>query len=269
MNGPLTSSHLPSAGELAVVVENLSISYKTYSHKRSRRGRSRRKIVQVNAVRDISFSVRRGETIGLVGRNGAGKSTLLRAICGTCAPSAGRILVSEQPQLLGVKAAMMAKLTGRQNIELGLLSLGFTGARVDELAEQVEEFTELGPALDRPMKTYSSGMRSRLAFGVATVVQPGILLLDEALSVGDIHFKRRSIRRLRAIRENAGAIIIASHNTNEIRRTCDRALWLDSGELVAEGPPEEIIDRYQETMRHGGEPPSELDDLEDPVDELA
>lgn len=249
----------PRAGELAIHVSNLSINFATYAYRSKRRGPFTREKVRVSAIKNVSFSVRRGETIGLVGRNGAGKSTLLRALAGTCAASEGSIMVSEQPQLLGVKAAMMNRLSGRQNIELGLLSLGFTGDRVVELSAQVEEFTELGHALNRPMKTYSSGMRARLAFGVATVVQPGILLLDEALSVGDIHFKRRSIRRIRAIRENAGVIMIASHNTNEIRRTCDRAIWLEQGEMVAHGDPTEIIEQYRDTL---GENEGEDDDEE-------
>ena len=238
---------------IAIQVSNVSISFTTHSNREKRRGLSRRERIQVNAITDVSFTVYQGEAIGLVGRNGAGKSTLLRAIAGTSATTKGQILVSEPPQLLGVKAAMMNKLSGRSNIELGLLSLGFKGDELAELIEQVEEFTELGAALNRPMKTYSSGMRARLAFGVATAAKPGILLLDEALAVGDTYFKRRSFARLRKIRENAGAIMIASHSNGQIRRTCDRAVWLEQGKVVDIGPPPEILEKYEATFGKNGD----------------
>lgn len=232
--------------DIDIRVRNVSITYTTYAKSQSRyRSRYRQPIT---AIDNVSFDIRRGETVGFVGRNGAGKSTLLKAIAGVCNPSSGEILVREQPQLLGVSAALVARVDGYTNIGLGLLSLGFAKDQVPAMTPAIAEFTDLGPALHRPIKTYSSGMRARLAFAIATSAQPRILLLDEALSVGDLHFKHRSLRRLNEIRRNAGTILLASHNTSEIHRACTRVIWMVDGAIVADGPVDDVLPAFVEAQ---------------------
>ena len=202
-------------------------------------------MTKIEALTGVTFDLYRGECVGFVGGNGAGKSTLLRTIAGICAPTEGDVLVRDQPWLLGVQASLLPRLTGHQNIVIGLLSLGLTDEEVARFAPDVANFSNLGAALDRPFKTFSSGMRARLKFSIATVKRPSILLLDEALAVGDLNFKRRSIRRLNTLRDNATTIIVVSHNTQEIRRICDRTIWLDGGKLVRDGSTNEVIDAYE------------------------
>lgn len=227
-----------------VRVENLGITYATIG--RSSRRPWQRQRQTVEALSGVNLEISSGECVGFVGGNGAGKSTLLRTIAGICAPSTGSVLVREQPWLLGVQAALMPRLTGSQNIDIGLLSLGMSSAEVAELAPKVAEFSDLDEALHRPMKTYSSGMRARLQFSIATVRRPEILLLDEALAVGDLHFKRRSLRRINTIREKASTILIVSHNAQEIQRTCTRVVWMENGAVVQDGDTEEILAAYAE-----------------------
>lgn len=227
--------------DVMIEVDDLSIRYSTLG----RSGRwSRRRLQHVDAVRNVSFTINRGESVGFIGGNGAGKSTLLRAIAGTCAPTSGRVLVREQPWILGVQASLMPRLTGHQNIEIGLLSLGLSPAEVRHYAPKVADFSNLGIALSRPLNTYSSGMGARLKFSIATVKRPEILLLDEALAVGDLDFKRRSIRRLNTICGNASTLLIVSHNSREIKRTCARTIWMSDGRIVADGPTDEVVDAY-------------------------
>lgn len=230
---------------VTVRVEGLEIGYRSYRRARGARARG---AVTIPAIRGIDFEVHRGEAVALVGRNGAGKSTLLRTIAGISAPTAGRVLVEDQPVLLGVNSTLLPRLSGWQNIELGLLALGLSLDEVAEYTPRVGEFTDLGDALDRPLKTYSSGMKSRVGFAIATIKRPTILLLDEALAVGDINFKRRSIRRLRTITNNAATLIMASHNSNEVRRTCSRVVWLEHGQIVADGEVNEVMDAFESAL---------------------
>jgi len=232
--------------QVMVKVSGLNISYSTLGREAGRQGM--RRLTHVHAVRDISFEVEQGESVGFVGGNGAGKSTLLRAIAGICAPTSGEVLVRAEPWLLGVQASLLPRLTGQQNIEIGLLALGLSPDEVIEYSPKVAEFSMLGDALDRPFKTYSSGMRARLKFSIATVKRPSILLLDEALAVGDLNFKRRSLRRLNTLQGNASTIMLVSHNPQEIKRTCKRTIWMDHGQVVLDGPTDEVMEAYTESQ---------------------
>jgi len=232
--------------EIMIQVTDLCTTYSTLSRSGARRWP--RRIEHIPALTNINFTVTKGEAVGFIGGNGAGKSTLVRTIAGICAPTSGEVLVRDQPWLLGVGATLMPQLTGHQNIEIGLLSLGLLPDEVAEYTPQVAEFSNLGSALNRPFKTYSSGMRARLQFSIATVKRPSILLLDEALAVGDLHFKRRSIRRLNTLRGNAATILIVSHSTPEIQRTCSRAIWMDQGQIVQDGPVDEVVEAYQQAQ---------------------
>jgi teichoic acid transport system ATP-binding protein len=241
----------PADAPLSIVVDRVSISYEVFAEARvglqqviSRgfRGRARR---EIKAVRNLSFEVRAGESIGMVGSNGAGKSTLLAAIAGLLPITKGAIYARTRPTLLGVAAALQPALSGRRNIYLGGLALGLSREAIDAQMTQIIEFSGLQDFIDLPMRAYSSGMRARLQFSIATAIKPDILLIDEALAVGDRQFKRRSAKRIDEIRENAGTIFLVSHNLNEIRRSCTRAIWLDHGTLVMDDDPTTVVDAYE------------------------
>jgi teichoic acid transport system ATP-binding protein len=241
-----------SVGDRTVVVDDVRVCYRVYeeSHLSVRelvaRGGRGRRFREIEAIRGVSFEAHAGEAVGIVGSNGAGKSTLLQAIAGLLPVDSGVVYARSEPSFLGVGGALAPKLTGRRNIYVGGLALGMSLAELDERIDEIIEFTELGDFIDVPMAAYSSGMKARLKFAVATAVQPEILLIDEALAVGDRRFKRKCIRRIRAMLESAGTIFLVSHNASEIRRTCSRAIWLEHGEVVMDGPADDVLDAYTE-----------------------
>lgn len=201
----------------------------------------------VHAVRGVDLDVRQGETIGVVGLNGSGKSTLLSAIAGVLPISRGELLVSDEPRLMGVGAALIAESSGLRNIRLGCLALGMSRAEIDERIDDMVAFTELGDAINRPLNTYSSGMRARIQFVVATAVEPRILLIDEALGVGDKDFREKSRRRVEEIIERAGTLLMVNHSLNELRNFCTRGIWLADGQIVMDGAMDDVITAYEAT----------------------
>ncbi len=235
--------------ELSVRVTDLHIEFEVFSDRRAglrqrlatKEGSGRRVIEAVNGV---SFETRRGEAIGVIGSNGSGKSTLLSALAGLIKPTSGEILVSCEPKLLGVGAVLLNGATGIRNIRLGCLALGMSSDELDERVAEIVEFTGLGEAIDRPLKTYSAGMRARLHFAIATAVQPEILLVDEALSVGDKEFRKKSRAKIESLLANAGTLFLVSHSTNEIERLCTRGLWLEKGKILADGPVTDVVAEY-------------------------
>ena len=241
-----------------VVASDVSITYRIYGTGKQvpeedeasafrrllSRGTKSVGVRQVEAVKNVSFAAYQGESIGIVGRNGSGKSTLLRSIAGLVPPTEGKIWLSGTAALLGVNAALMPKLSGRANIWIGALALGLTPAQVRERFDDIVAFTDLGDAIDLPMKSYSSGMGARLRFAISTALVPDILVIDEALATGDAQFKDRAQKRIAEIREEAGTVFMVSHNAGTIKKVCDRALWLDDGALVMDGPADEVVDAY-------------------------
>ncbi|MBJ7362579.1 MAG: ABC transporter ATP-binding protein [Ilumatobacteraceae bacterium] len=235
--------------ELSVRVTDLHIEFEVFSDRRAglrqrlatKEGSGRRVIEAVNGV---SFETRRGEAIGVIGSNGSGKSTLLSALAGLIKPTSGEILVSCEPKLLGVGAVLLNGATGIRNIRLGCLALGMSSDELDDRVAEIVEFTGLGEAIDRPLKTYSAGMRARLHFAIATAVQPEILLVDEALSVGDKEFRKKSRAKIESLLANAGTLFLVSHSTKQIERLCTRGLWLENGKLLADGPIADVIAQY-------------------------
>ncbi|MFE0700404.1 ABC transporter ATP-binding protein [Streptomyces sp. NPDC058872] len=204
---------------------------------------------RVHAVRGVSFVARRGEAIGLIGSNGSGKSSLLKAVAGLLPVARGRIFTRGQPSLLGVNAALMDDLTGERNVILGGLALGMSRTEIEARYEEIVEFSgidEKDGAISRPMRTYSSGMAARLRFSIAAAKSHEVLLVDEALSTGDAHFRRRSRRRIDELRAGAGTVFLVSHAHTTITETCDRALWLEAGTLRRDGPAEEVVAAYEE-----------------------
>ncbi|MDN5654624.1 MAG: ABC transporter ATP-binding protein, partial [Kocuria sp.] len=181
--------------------------------------------VNVAALRGISFTVRSGEFVGIIGRNGSGKSTLLRALAGLENPSSGLVMTSAKPVLLGVSAALIPELTGAQNVKLGALAMGLSPARVDEIFDQIVEISALGESIDLPMRTYSSGMGSRLKFAISLAADPSILMIDEALATGDATFAERSKRAMDEMLERAGTVFLVNHAAQTIENMCSRAIW--------------------------------------------
>jgi ABC-type polysaccharide/polyol phosphate transport system ATPase subunit len=199
---------------------------------------------EIHAVKDVSFVANHGESIGVIGRNGSGKSTLLRAVAGLVPPTSGEVWADGTPSLLGVNAVLVRQLSGARNIYIGAQALGLTKAQVDEVYDEIVEFSGIGDAIHLPMSTYSSGMAARLRFAISTAAVPPVLVIDEALATGDAHFRARSQERVEKLRDQAGTVFLVSHSAATIRAMCDRALWLDQGELIMDGPVDEVVDAY-------------------------
>jgi len=201
------------------------------------------------ALRDVSFNVRRGETIGIVGRNGSGKSTLLQMICGTLTPTLGEVTVNGRiAALLELGAGFNPEFTGHENVRLSGLLYGLSEEELRNRYDAILDFAEIGNFIDQPVKTYSSGMYVRLAFAVAINVSPDILVVDEALSVGDEAFQRKCFARIDAIRKAGATILFVSHAASTVSELCNRALLLDRGELLTQGSPKYVVSRYQKLL---------------------
>lgn len=198
------------------------------------------------ALHDVSFELRKGEVLGLVGRNGAGKSTLLQLICGTLSPSGGQVTVQGRvAALLELGAGFNPDFTGQENIYLNASILGLSKAEIDERYDGIVEFSGIADFIHQPVKTYSSGMYVRLAFSIATSVDPDILVIDEALSVGDGAFARKSFDRIMRLKEKGATILFCSHSVYQIEALCTRALWLDKGVVQLLGDPATVVAGYQ------------------------
>jgi ABC-type polysaccharide/polyol phosphate transport system ATPase subunit len=244
------------AMDFAVKVENLVMTYRTTVLKRPtlkrtlvRLGRRKRIVRTIEAVRDVSFEVPHGSVLGIIGVNGAGKSTLMRTVAGILPPTSGRVEVHGRVStLLALGVGFKGSLTGRDNVVLGGLAAGLTREQLEKKYDEIAEFAELGDFMDLPMRTYSSGMFGRLAFSVAMNMDPDILLIDEALSVGDARFKQKSFDKMRELCEGAGTILIVSHALRSVRELCDEVLWMHKGEIAMRGDPETVIEAYKEFL---------------------
>ena len=198
------------------------------------------------AVKGISFEVEKGQILGIVGKNGSGKSTLLRAIAGIFCPDEGTIdLHGHTISLLSIGVGFQNALTGRENIYLSGMLLGFSHEAIEEKIDEIIEFSELGKFIDRPVKTYSSGMYSKLAFSITAILETEIMLIDEVLSVGDVKFKKKSYQKMKSlINDKSRTVIIVSHNTETLQKLCDNILWIHEGEMKMLGSTEEILPEY-------------------------
>ncbi len=209
------------------------------------------------AVNDISFSVQAGEMVGIIGRNGSGKSTLLKIVAGIYRPTSGKLQVNGSiAPLIELGAGMHAELTGRENILLNGLMMGYSKRQMLEREQRIIEFAEIGDFIDVPVKQYSTGMYMRLAFSVATEVDPDILVIDEILAVGDLTFQRKCFERLKRFRESGKTILFVTHSMDQVRDHCDRGLLLDRGRLLFNGSPDEAVALYKENS--GIAPAAEL-----------
>lgn len=240
----------------AVVLDHLSVTYKVQVDKRRELRRvlvgsqsRRQRFRSVEAVKDVSVVVHPGESVGVIGHNGSGKSTLLRTIAGLQPASGGRVYASALPVLLGVTAALSGDVSGHGNVYLGGTALGFSRAQMRDQVDDILDSAGLTDFADMPLRTYSSGMKARLNFAIATSTAPDILLIDESLGVGDEEFREQSEERINALVENSGTVFIVSHKAGAIVKMCNRVLWLDRGQLVADGEPEAVVAAYQKVMR--------------------
>lgn len=239
--------------EIAIDVKDLRISYrclKAFSIKKSLFKLRKSKSEIYEAVRGVSFQVPKGEILGMVGKNGSGKSTMLRAIAGIFSPDSGEIdLHGNTVSLLSIGVGFQKGLTGRENILLSGMLLGFSREQVQEKMDEIIAFAGLGKFIDMPVKTYSSGMHSKLAFSITAVLESDIMLIDEVLSVGDVRFKRKSYRKMRQlISDEDRTVVIVSHNSETLRKLCTSLMWLHDGEIRMMGETEEVLKAYDEFM---------------------
>ena len=211
-----------------------------------------RKLSKIEALRGVSFTLKNGKNLGIVGTNGSGKSTLLRVLSKTFAPDTGSLIINtKKSQLLTLGAGFIEDLTGRDNLYLNALLLGIPKYDLDNgLVEEIIEFSELGKFIELPMYTYSSGMKSRLTFSVAACIQPDLLLLDEVFSVGDAHFRAKSTERIQQMINSNNSVIMISHDTKAIEEHCENALWLHKGEVKMEGTSKDVMKEYLEFTKY-------------------
>ena len=249
-----TKSNMDDTRDPIVVIDGVDIIYRVFSSGKlanrtnigNKKMERKLKIREVHAVKNVSFTVYRGETVGIIGTNGSGKSSLLRAIAGLTQVQNGAIYAAARPVLLGVGAVLLPNLSGEKNIILGGLAMGFSKSAMHENTASITEFAGLEDFIDLPMRTYSSGMSARLRFAIATSRNHDILIIDEALSVGDQQFRKRSEARMREMREKAGTVFLVSHSLDSILDTCSRVIWLETGVLMMDGDPKEVCAAYND-----------------------
>ena len=239
--------------EIAITVKDLKIRYKSvqaYSIKKSLLRMKNAETKEFEAVRGISFEVKQGEILGITGKNGSGKSTMLRALANIFSADEGSIdLHGHTVSLLAIGVGFMKDLTGRENIMLSGMLLGFTEDQVHEKMPEIIDFAGLGKFIDMPVRTYSSGMYSKLAFSITAILETEIMLIDEVLSVGDEKFKKKSYKKMKSLISNRDrTVVIVSHNLATLEELCDRVLWMHDGKKKMLGEPHEVIEKYREFM---------------------
>lgn len=239
--------------KIAIDVKDVKIQYKMmkkFSIQRNLLKRDADKAEIFEAVKGVTFNVEKGEILGIIGKNGSGKSTLLRAIAGVFSPNDGEIdLKGNSVSLLSLGVGFKDTLSGRSNIFLSGMLLGFSEEEVKKKEADIVEFSELGKFIDMPVKTYSSGMYSKLAFAITSSLETDIMLVDEVLSVGDEHFQKKSLARMeQLITDKNRTVIIVSHNTETLDKLCDRVLWLNDGVIMEMGNTKEVLTKYKQYM---------------------
>ena len=245
-----------SKGKPVVVVDDVHVIYKVFGtgkKAKSVKGSQAKKtrMREVHAVKGVSFVVYEGETVGIVGSNGSGKSSLMRAIAGLFPATKGAVYTFAKPTMLGVGAALLPNLSGEKNIMLGGLALGFDKKEIAAASQSIINFSGLKDFIDLPMRTYSQGMSARLRFSIAAAKKHDILIIDEALAVGDRQFRMKAEAKIRQMRQEAGTVFLVSHNMKSIQDTCNRVIWLEKGELLMDGDPVQVCDAFIAAMDKG------------------
>ncbi len=241
--------------DIAISLRNVSKNFKQYARPVDRLkelllpGKSYAK--EFWALKDISFDIKKGETMGIIGRNGAGKSTLLQIICGTLTPTSGDVHVDGKvAALLELGAGFNPEFTGRENVYINGAIMGLSRQEVDERFDKVASFADIGDFINQPVKTYSSGMYVRLAFAAAIHVNPGILIVDEALAVGDMFFQAKCMARMKQMMDTGVTVLFVSHDTGSVKSLCQRAVFLEHGQLITIGKASEVVEVYLSTIRN-------------------
>ena len=240
--------------EIAIEVKNLYISYRNLQKFSIKQCLLHFKKVQADvfqAVKDVSFEVEKGEILGIIGKNGSGKSTMLKALAGIFSPDTGSIdLKNHSVSLLSIGVGFEKEMSGRENIILSGMLLGFSEEFIRSKMDEIIEFAGLGKFIDMPVRTYSSGMYSKLAFSITAVLETDIMLIDEVLSVGDEKFKKKSYEKMKSLISNRErTVVIVSHSLDTIADLCDKVMWMHEGKLIEIGTPDEVLPRYLEFMK--------------------
>lgn len=239
---------------IAIEVKDLWIGYKNiqaYSIKKSLLQFKKVHVDEFQAVKGVSFQIPKGEILGIIGKNGSGKSTMLKALAGIFAPDKGTIdLKGHTVSLLSIGVGFQKEVTGRENILLSGMLLGFSEEEVRDKMPQIIEFADLGKFIDMPVKTYSSGMYSKLAFSITAILETEIMLIDEVLSVGDAKFKTKSYQKMKElISDKNRTVVIVSHSEETLIDLCDKVMWMHDGEIKRMGEPEAVLEEYKEFMK--------------------
>jgi ABC-type polysaccharide/polyol phosphate transport system ATPase subunit len=246
----------------AISVQDVYLSYRSiapvqYGKKQAKASgfkddsfKTKGRVEHFEALHGVSFEIGKGEIVGLIGRNGSGKSTLLRVLAGIFEPDRGNVeLYGHTVSLLALGVGFQTQLSGRDNIYLSGLLLGFTKEEIDQQIDEIIDFSELGRFIEQPVRTYSSGMQSKLGFAITAVLKTDIILVDEVLSVGDAHFKKKSGKKMaELISDKSRTVVIVSHNMDTIRANCDKVIWLHDGDLYQMGPTKEVVEAYETFM---------------------
>lgn len=235
--------------EYAVEVQNLKLQYKCLRKTSVKNGLfsiKRNRTETVEALKGISFRLRKGEILGVIGKNGSGKSTLVRVLAGIFEPDEGSVnMHGHTVSLMSIGVGFQKKLSGRENILLSGMLLGFRENEIRQKMDEIITFSELGDFIDRPVKTYSSGMYSKLAFSITAILETEIMLIDEVLSVGDAQFKKKSLKKMKQlITDKDRTVIIVSHSNETLQELCDELLWLHEGEVKMQGDTKQVIEAY-------------------------
>lgn len=251
-----------------LTVKNLGKAYRVYASEFQRIGRWFGIPIKPSeeqwVLKHINFAIKPGEAIGIVGQNGAGKSTLLKMITGTLQPTEGSVEVNGRiAAILELGMGFTADLTGRQNVYHAAGLMGFNAEQINQVIDDIEAFAEIGSYFDEPVRTYSSGMQMRVAFAVATAIRPEILIVDEALSVGDSYFQHKSFDRIREFQKQGTTLLIVSHDRGSIQALCNRAILLEKGTVIKDGKPEEVMDFYNALIAEKENATVEIRELED------
>lgn len=254
MNDRRNDTHVTSkdSTNYAIELRDVCINYRILNSTSVQKSLFRKKQREIifEAVKHVSFAVNEGEILGMIGRNGSGKSTLLRSIAGVFSPNGGVIdLKGHSVSLMALGVGFKDTLTGRENIVLSGMLLGFTERQIREKMDEIIEFAEIGEFIDRPVRTYSSGMHSKLAFSITAMLETDIMLVDEVLSVGDERFRKKSLDKMNSlILDKKRTVIIVSHNKDTLQELCDQVLWIHDGEVQEIGEPAKILEDYTKFM---------------------
>ena len=241
---------------ITVTVKNLHITYKSLKKTSIRASWKQigHKAELFHALKGVSFEIEEGKILGIIGKNGSGKSTMLKAIAGIFSPDKGSIdLHGNSISLLSIGVGFNRKLTGKENIYLSGMLLGFSEEEIKRKEKEIIKFADIGDFINKPVKTYSSGMYSKLAFAITAILETDIMLIDEVLSVGDVKFKEKSYNKMKElISDDKRTVVIVSHNSKTIIELCDKVIWLHEGLIKDEGDPETIMNEYEQFMRNEG-----------------